>query len=298
MRTAARFLVAAVVAATLLLVFSCGPGTKSEKSSDLTYFSHLIEPTDHPQSEKEIRKSIKAAGKDGWELVWNDEFNDTEIDPESWSRCVQGRADWHKHISPVDSLCVEDGGVVRLRAIVNPDTESDPRPYITGGIKTLGKRFMQQGKFEVRAKLGCAQGFWPAIWLMPDCGEPYPRSGEIDIMEHLNYEQQVYQTFHSSWSISNRLAFNVQAPANPEVYNTYAVMIEQDTCRMFLNGKETYAFGRMDPDPGGQFPFPDTHFYVILSAQLGGTWVGPVDTADLPVEMDVDYVRFYQRKEN
>ncbi len=30
--------------------------------------------------------------------------------------------------------------------------------------------------------------------------------------------------------------------------------------------------------------------------QLGGQWVGDVDKADLPVEMEVDYVRYYQLK--
>ena len=30
--------------------------------------------------------------------------------------------------------------------------------------------------------------------------------------------------------------------------------------------------------------------------QLGGSWVGKVDPEDLPVEMAVDWVRFYQKK--
>ena len=31
--------------------------------------------------------------------------------------------------------------------------------------------------------------------------------------------------------------------------------------------------------------------------QLGGSWVGGVDPQDLPVEMEIDWVRFY-RKDN
>jgi len=30
--------------------------------------------------------------------------------------------------------------------------------------------------------------------------------------------------------------------------------------------------------------------------QLGGSWVGAVDSSDLPVEMEIDWVRFYQKK--
>ena len=31
--------------------------------------------------------------------------------------------------------------------------------------------------------------------------------------------------------------------------------------------------------------------------QLGGSWVGAVRRSDLPVEMLVDYVRFYKRRQ-
>jgi hypothetical protein len=30
--------------------------------------------------------------------------------------------------------------------------------------------------------------------------------------------------------------------------------------------------------------------------QLGGSWVGAVDPEDLPVEMEIDWVRFYQKQ--
>ncbi len=32
--------------------------------------------------------------------------------------------------------------------------------------------------------------------------------------------------------------------------------------------------------------------------QLDGPWAGAVDPAELPVEMEVDWVRFYQRPED
>ena len=45
----------------------------------------------------------------------------------------------------------------------------------------------------------------------------------------------------------------------------------------------------------GQFPF-NQPFYLLIDMQLGGSWVGAVSPEDLPVEMEVDWVRFYQRK--
>lgn len=35
---------------------------------------------------------------------------------------------------------------------------------------------------------------------------------------------------------------------------------------------------------------------MLRNLGLGGTWVGPVDSTDLPVEMEVDWVRHYQWK--
>ena len=49
------------------------------------------------------------------------------------------------------------------------------------------------------ARFDCVQGVWPAIWMMPKSDSiGWPVGGEIDIMEHLNYEGRVYQTIH--WS--------------------------------------------------------------------------------------------------
>ena len=50
------------------------------------------------------------------------------------------------------------------------------------------------------------------------------------------------------------------------------------------------------PDIENQFPFPGNPFYIILSAQLGGDWVGEIDLNDLPVVMEIDYVRFYEKR--
>jgi hypothetical protein len=37
---------------------------------------------------------------------------------------------------------------------------------------------------------------------------------------------------------------------------------------------------------------------MILSAQLGGHWIGPIEASQLPVKMEIDYVRFYLPKKD
>ena len=53
----------------------------------------------------------------------------------------------------------------------------------------------------------------------------------------------------------------------------------------------------MDRSPeGGQFPFDKHKHYLLVDMPLGGSWAGFIDQKDLPVEMEIDWVRFYEFK--
>lgn len=234
----------------------------------------------------------------GWKLVWADEFKGRKLDTSSWERCPRIRADWGRHMTDLDTLVKVEDGVLKLYGINRPAKVKDSVSFLTGGVQSRERRSMQLGRFDVRARFGCAQGFWPAIWLLPDSGIKYPKGGEIDIMEHLNFEQKAYQTVHSVHTINKlepKTINSSNTPIDPKVFNTYSVVIEQDAIIFYINNKQTFRYDRL-PDADAQFPFADHPFYVILSAQLGGEWVGKINPDDLPVKMEVDYVRFYERK--
>ena len=155
------------------------------------------------------------------------------------------------------------------------------------------------GRIEIRARLHGAKGAWPAFWLLPE-NEPWPDGGEIDIMERLNYDSIAYQTVHSAYTYT--LGINDNPPQgstgriDPDGYNVYCVEMHRDSLVFFINDKRTFAYPRIQTDKKGQFPFTDKDFYLLLDMQLGGSWVGKVDTADLPVEMEIDWVRFYRKR--
>ena len=73
--------------------------------------------------------------------------------------------------------------------------------YTSAKLTTAGKADWQYGKVQVRAKLPKGKGSWPAIWMMPnDCrgDADWPLCGEIDIMEHVGWDQnRVHATIHS-----------------------------------------------------------------------------------------------------
>ena len=236
-----------------------------------------------------------------WKLVWKEDFKGNSLDTKSWRRCQVGNADWMRHMSPLDSLCQVKDGVLQLWGIPTPEGLNDPRPYITGGVESKGLHSVKRGRVEVRARFGCATGFWPAIWLMPDKNIRWPYGGEIDIMEHLNYDDIAYQTVHSSHTYLKHEPTTKQGDTgaiNKDDFNVYAVEVGEDEITFFINDKKTFSYSKLNPTPEGQYPFADHPFYIILSAQLGGEWVGKVKVEDLPVKMEIDYVKFYERKES
>ena len=247
-----------------------------------------------PVSAKGARNAYK-----GWKLVWADEFNGKELDTESWERCSRNKADWGRHMSNLDSLVKVEDGVLKLYGINRPEGVEDNVPFLTGGVQSRHRRSMKMGRFDVRARFDCGQGFWPAIWLMPDIRVPWPTGGEIDIMEHLNSEDIAYQTVHSQHSVKKYDPYILNGGSGPierDKFNVYSVEIEEDIIKFYINGKPTFSYKKV-PELESQFPYASHPFYVILSAQLGGEWVGKVEPKDLPVRMDIDYVRFYQPKE-
>lgn len=239
------------------------------------------------------------AQSDGWKLVWEENFDTPgKIDPAVWSKIPRGHSDWNNYMSDREELYdVRDGNLI-LRGIVNPDTESDDVPYITGGIYTKDKKGFGQGKIEIRAKLGNARGAWPAFWLLPFDNSQWPSGGEIDIMERLNSDTIAYQTVHSHYTydlgIEENPPHGSTGKINNQDYNIYSVELYPDSLVFSINGNHTFTYPRIETDKEGQFPF-DRDFYLLLDMQLEGKWVGKADPADLPVEMLIDWVRFYKK---
>lgn len=236
-----------------------------------------------------------------WELVWEENFDRAELDTTVWSRISRGTADW-QNTQSFDDRCyaLRDGHLV-LRGIVNDDLQADTAAYLTGGVWTQGKHAFVGGRIEVRARLHGAQGAWPAIWMLPYETDKHrwPLGGEIDIMERLNNDSIAYQTVHSHYTYTLGIKDNPPQGGintiNRDDFNVYGVDLWPDSLVFHINGRRTFAYPRITTDQEGQFPF-DIPQYLLIDMQLGGSWVGAVDPTDLPVEMEIDWVKHYQWK--
>jgi beta-glucanase (GH16 family) len=235
----------------------------------------------------------------GWNLVWQDELNGTKIDAAKWSPCERGKSDWNDTMTS-DPRCFRiGGGTLQLIGIVNTDTAKDASPFLTGGITSKGKFEFEYGKVEIRARFKSARGAWPALWMLGSEGG-WPRNGEIDLMEHLNFDDKVYQTIHSGYTHSPEgkrqgPLKGTTAPIDRDEWNTYGAEWDAEKIVFTVNGKPTMTYPKVPEKGAEQWPFSQP-FYFIFSMQIGGNWVGKADPKDYPAHLEIDWVRVYRKE--
>ena len=126
----------------------------------------------------------------------------------------------------------------------------------------------------------------------------WPFGGEIDIMEHFRSNPYINHTVHSNYTYNLRKRNRPSQVAYPKYnegeYNTYIMERFHDSLVFFLNGKRTFKYPRYRDGEDGQFPFSQHDFYLIMDAQLGRDRSPYIDTTKLPVELCIDYVRYYE----
>ena len=235
-------------------------------------------------------------------LTWQEDFNQpTSFDTTKWTKIPRGPSDWNRHMSDFDSLFAMRDGKLILRGIRNTTLKNDTAPYITGGVYTKGKVAFGLGRVEVHAKLNGARGAWPAFWMLAE-GAGWLDGGELDIMERLNYDTFAYQTVHNHYTYTLKIRDNPKQSGtgriDPSGFNTYAVEKYTDSVVFYINNRRTFAYPRIQTDKQGQFPYNKYKHYLLIDMQLGGSWVGAVDLNDLPVEMEIDWVRYYEFRGN
>jgi len=239
-------------------------------------------------------------------LSWSDEFEKSnEINTRYWvydlgngcpDLCGWGNNELQCYTSENKNVRIENGTLV-LEVHKDETTEC---AYSSTKLVSRGLKSMQYGTIEVRAKLPGGKGVWPAIWMMPEnkAGEPWPRCGEIDIMEHVGFEpNRVYGTVHTE-------AYNhmdgtekggyLERDDYESEFHTYKIKWSPERIEWYIDKVRYYTFARKSDDME-EWPF-DQPFYLILNVAVGGNWGGSqgIDDDIWPQRMEVDYVRCYR----
>lgn len=232
-----------------------------------------------------------------WRLDYEDEFDKGCLDADSWTVVKRANTTALRYMSD-DPRCYDfRENSLALKAIKNDNLAKDPVPYLTGGIYTKHLKEFKAGRLEIRARMNCVQGTQPAIWTGSWEGITWPWGGEVDIMEHYNVADHIYQTVHSHYTYD--LGFDkepkpqVKVPLDPEEWHVYGVELHEDELIFLVDGEKTLSYPRIETTEEGQFPFYSSS-YLFLDMQIIGDWGGKVDDENLSsAELEIDWVRHY-----
>ncbi|NQV50167.1 MAG: glycoside hydrolase family 16 protein [Candidatus Marinimicrobia bacterium] len=242
---------------------------------------------------------------DGWELVWNDEFNADAINEAKWNHesWAPGRVnnELQEYTRNLQNSGVNQGYLYITARKNNPFDAANP-VYNSARMHTRRKGDWKYGRVEVRAKMPRGQGLWPAIWMMPSYSVygGWPVSGEIDIMEFLGHDlSRVYGTIHygNYYPDKSSTGTSYVLPAGDfsESFHTFALEWEANELRWYVDDILYQTLNNWY-SIGGEYPAPfDQEFHLILNVAVGGEWPGNPDPSTLfPQTMLVDYVRIFQ----
>ncbi len=279
----------AAVVATLLAVVSPPGGNENEVTA--------------------ARRTTAAASVESqdWKLVWQDEFEGETLDFSKWEIEVNafggGNQELQIYTDRKENVRVEDGRLIIEARRDHHGIQGTTREYSSGRIRSKRRGDWRYGRFEFRAKLPQGQGLWPAIWLLPsdDKYGGWAASGEIDIVEYKGQEpNQVWGTLHygGHWPENKHSGsqFQLAQGSFADDFHVFALEWEEGVIRWYVDGQLYQTQTKWD-SINGPFPAPfDQEFHLILNLAVGGGFVGaPNPETKFPAQMEVDYVRVYQR---
>ena len=84
---------------------------------------------------KKALKFEESIQREGWQLVWHDEFDGKKLSDE-WTRIPRFKnpSEWDKFMSSHDKLYKVKGGVLTLYGLVNDFLPEDTAHFLTGGV--------------------------------------------------------------------------------------------------------------------------------------------------------------------
>lgn len=238
-----------------------------------------------------------------YRLVWSDEFDvDGLPDPRKWVHDTsRNKAGWHNNELQYYNDANGHNAIVKGgRLIITARRESTHRKPDGGGQAYTSARLITEGKvtwtygfFEIRAKMPCGLGTWPAVWML-GAGGRWPEDGELDIVEHVGSKpSQVSSAVHMAIGHGGQGITGI-APLKTACteFNRYQMLWTPQHVLFGVNGVTHLVFPKMDAGDRA-WPF-DQPSFMLLNLAIGGDLGGPVDDKIFPVSMEVDYVRVYQ----
>lgn len=253
--------------------------------------------------------------KEGWELTFNDEFDQGKLDRSKWRTDNYFGLRFHpgnittKGLAPdvyFDDDCFEfTESTMKQIAIDNPIeidyTDWDGKhwgkytiPYRVGMIDSSNSFSQKYGYFEIRSKVTPELGSWPAFWMVST--EFYPP--EIDIYEIYTGRKGGAHSFTSTFhwkekpieSLKNKMKPSRHwTMDNSADFHTYGFEWDNKKFKIYYDNVLVRVYS--NPEVVKFFNYP-MHIIINNSIHIGQ---GP-ERAKYPNYHEIDYVRAYKKK--
>ncbi|MFD3003756.1 family 16 glycosylhydrolase [Pontibacter toksunensis] len=273
----------------VLLVMSCG--SKAQEPAPAVTVAKPVVPEDKNWSFKS-------------EPVWADEFEyNGQPDPAKWGYDTGGNGWGNNELQYYTDSRSNSNVADGVLSIIARKEDVQGKEYSSARLVSKNKGDFLYGRFEVKAKLPTGKGTWPAIWMLPTDWNygGWPKSGEIDIMEHVGFDQnRVHVTVHTeayNHSKGTQKGQNKVIDTASSEYHLYRVDWTPYAIRGYIDDQQVFEF--INEGKGSSvWPF-DKRFHLLMNIAVGGNWGGAqgVDPAVFPQAMEVDYMRVYEMVE-
>jgi beta-glucanase (GH16 family) len=253
--------------------------------------------------------------KQGYKLVWSDEFNkDGRPDPANWTFehgfVRNHEAQWYQ---PENAWCAGGHLIIEARkeSKHNPlyeEGSSDWRKkniaieYTSACLLTKGLHSFRYGRFEMCARIDVDPGLWPAFWTLGAKGE-WPSNGEIDIMEFYrgmllaNIATGTDKKYQAFW-FSRRFPLDSLGGKDwASRFHTWRMDWDDHAIRLSVDDRqlqEVHLSDLVNRDGSGVNPFRQPQ-YIVLNLALGGDNGGDPAATTFPRRFEIDYIRVYQK---
>lgn len=252
--------------------------------------------------------------KEGYRLVWADEFNHKGLpDSSKWSY-EEGFArneelQWYQ---PQNAFCEKGNLVIEARREEKPNPTfregargwRQKRPHIqytSSCLITSGKASWQYGRFEMRARIDISKGIWPAWWTL-GVAQEWPANGEIDIMEY--YKGDLLANIackgagdKPEWYSNKFSTDSMGGNAWASRFHIWRMDWTETEIALYVDGhllNKVATDALVNKNGTGFNPFRQPH-YMLLDLAIGGINGGDPSSTSFPRRFEVDYVRVYQK---
>ncbi len=234
--------------------------------------------------------------RDGWELTWRDEFEDSELDDFKWG---VGHG-----VSPDTTqlqVFIKNGanhfvknGFLHFK-LVQRSQPLDNKLYSCAQLTTRGKAHWTAGRVDVRAKIPVQAGVHTFFSLVP---HKENSNSQLTILkaDGEDYKRTEHGVLHQKdkWTLKQS---KVQGKNKAQSFHVYSMEWDKQKIKWYIDDKLVHELSQ-DEVESGQTLFGKS-FNLRLENIIGGknNSLPDIDTV-LPKYMFVDYVRVYKKKSN